>query len=249
MALIYPCSKLIHRGGRTLRPELLESADPALANRNLRDIARINRWFGGHRAILHVFKNLAPLQKKFSILDVGAGSGDMGKCLRRRFRNAMVVSLDHRSYHLRDAPAPRVAADAFQLPFLPKAFDFVVCSSVLHHFSDCEVIELIAELRRFARRALIILDLERHSLPYHFLPMTRRLFGWSALTVHDGPVSVAAGFRPEELAHLAHVAVANPVVVRRHWPWFRISVVVPACVPREAAESEPQRLLVKSAAR
>ena len=167
MSLTWPPSKLIRTSGRILRPELLESAEPALANRNLRDIARINSWFGGHRALLCVFKDLAPRQKQFSVLDVGAGSGDMGKCLRRRFRNATVVSLDHRSFHLRDAPGPRVAADAFQLPFLPGAFDFVFCSSFLHHFSDLEVIELIVELRRFARRALIVLDLERHPLPYH----------------------------------------------------------------------------------
>ena len=131
----------------------------------------------GHRALLRVLKKLALRQRQFSLLDVGAGSGDMGECIRQHFQNAMVVSLDHHSLHLRRTPGPRLAADAFQLPFLPKTFDFVLCSSVLHHFSDCEVIELIAELRRFARHALIVLDLERHSLAYHFLPTTRRLFG------------------------------------------------------------------------
>jgi SAM-dependent methyltransferase len=235
MTFTWQRGKPIRRSGRVLKSELLETADPVLADRNLRDIGRINSWFGGHRALLRILKQLAPLHKQFSLLDVGAGSGDMGKCIRQHFQNAKVVSLDHHSFHLRRAPGPRLAADAFQLPFLPKTFDFVLCSSVLHHFSDCEVIELIAELRRFARHALIVLDLERHPLAYHFLPITRRLFGWSALTVHDGRVSVAAGFRPEELAHLAYVAIANPVAVQRHWPWFRLSVVVPAHASREAA--------------
>jgi SAM-dependent methyltransferase len=230
MSLIWSSGKLIRESGRRLRPELLESAEPELASRNLRDIARINRWFGGHRALLRVFKDLAHRQEQFSVLDIGAGSGDMGECLRGRFRNATVVSLDHRSHHLCNTRGPRVAADAFQLPFLPRVFDYVLCSSILHHFADCEVIELITELRRFARRALIVLDLERHPLPYHFLAVTKRFLGWSALTVHDGPISVAAGFRPEELAHLAQVATANPVRPRRHRPWFRISMVVPACV-------------------
>jgi 2-polyprenyl-3-methyl-5-hydroxy-6-metoxy-1,4-benzoquinol methylase len=222
--------------GRVLRPELLESAAPAPADRNLRDIARINSWFGGHRALLRVLEDLAHPWHPFSVLDVGAGSGDMGKCIRRRFRNATVVSLDHRGFHLRDAQAPRVAADAFRLPFLPNSFDFVMCSSFLHHFPDRQVIELIAELRGFARHSLIVLDLERHPLAYHFLPMTRNLFRWSALTVHDGPASVAAGFRPQELAHLARAASASLVTVRRHWPWFRLSAVVPARGPEEEAE-------------
>jgi len=168
----------------------------------------------------------------------------MGTCIRSRFRNATVVSLDHRSLHLRNAQRPRVVADAFELPFLPNAFDFVLCSSVLHHFPDPQVIELIAELRRVARRALIVLDLERHQLAYDFLPLTKNLFAWSALTVHDGPVSVAAGFRPTELAQLARAAGVNGAAVRRHWPWFRISLVVPATVPREAE----QNLDVKSIA-
>jgi ubiquinone/menaquinone biosynthesis C-methylase UbiE len=169
MSLLWPRDELIRRSGRILRPELLESAAYAFADRNLRDIARINRWFGGHRALLRVLKDLAHPGKQFSVLDVGAGSGDMGKFIRRRFRNATVVSLDHRSLHLSSALVPRVAADAFQLPFLPNAFDFVLCSSVLHHFPDRQVIELIAKVREVARRALIVLDLERHPLAYHFL--------------------------------------------------------------------------------
>jgi SAM-dependent methyltransferase len=175
MSLIWQRGELFRRSDRILRPELLESAASKLADRNLRDIARINRWFGGHRALLRVLKDLAHPWKQFSVLDVGAGSGDMGNCIRRCFRNATVVSLDHRSFHLRNALGSRVAADAFQLPFLPNAFDFVLCSSVLHHFPDHQVIELIAQLRGFARHALIVLDLERHPLAYHFLPMTRKL--------------------------------------------------------------------------
>lgn len=228
MIPIWQSDKTARRASRVLKPELLDSASPLLAERNLRDIARINRWFGGHRALLDVLTSVARPRQQFSVLDVGAGSGDMGKCIRGRFRNATVTSLDLKSHHLRGAEGPRLAADAFHLPFLPGAFDFVFCSSFLHHFPDRRVIDLIAELRRCARRALIVLDLERHRLPYHFLPLTRPLFGWGALTVHDGPVSVAAGFRPEELAFLAHAAGAAPVFVRRHWPWFRISLVVPA---------------------
>ena len=211
---------------RVLKPELLETAGLALAEKNLHDMARINQWFGPHRALLRVLKQLVSPQEAFSLLDVGAGSGDMGNCILKRFPHARVVSLDRRSIHLHNAQSPRVAADAFQLPFLSKAFDFVLCSSLLHHFPDTEVIKLAAELRRVAHRALIVLDLERHPLAYSFLPLTKSLFGWSPLTVHDGPVSVAAAFRPAELAALVRAAGADSTVVRRHRPWFRISAVV-----------------------
>src|ERR1700694_4127968 len=112
---------------RVLKPELLETAGLALAEENLHDIGRINKWFGPHRALRRIIKDLVSPQEQFSLLDVGAGSGDMGNCILKRFRHARVVSLDLRSTHLRNAQSPRVAANGFQLPFLPKAFDFVLC--------------------------------------------------------------------------------------------------------------------------
>ena len=116
---------------------------------------------------------------------------------------------------------------ALSLPFHPGTFDFVVCSSVLHHFPDNEVVDLIRQIRFLARRALIILDLERHPIPYYILPVTRRVFGWSTLTLHDGPISVAAGFRSEELASLTHAAGPSAVTIRKHRPWFRLSAAIP----------------------
>lgn len=214
--------------GRVLKPELLDSAAGELRDRNLQDIARINRWCGGHRILLRVLRDIVSPRDGFSVLDVGAASGDMGQCIREVFPRARLLLTDYRLAHLRNPALPRVAADAFRLPFLPGTFDFVVCSSVLHHFPDEEVVELIRQTRCLARRALIILDLERHPIPYHFLPMTRQLFGWSTLTVHDGPISVAAGFRADELESLARAAGASVVTVRKHRPWFRLSAVVPA---------------------
>jgi SAM-dependent methyltransferase len=213
---------------RILNPELLESAEPKLAQRNLRDLVRINRWFGGRRAVLRILRDLVRPLERFSVLDVGAASGDMGKCICGRYRNATVASLDHRPFHLLGAPPPQVAADVFHLPFLPGSFDFVLCSLLLHHFPDRRLIHLIGELRSIARRALIVLEIERHPLAYHFLPMTKWLLRWNPLTVHDGRISVAAGFRAGELLSLARASGATHALVRKHWPWFRVSLVAPA---------------------
>jgi hypothetical protein len=72
--------------GRALQPELLECAGPEPADRNLRDIARINRWFGGHDALLRLMRDFVDSYENFSLLDVGAGSGDMGRAFSATFR-------------------------------------------------------------------------------------------------------------------------------------------------------------------
>ena len=60
---------------RTFTRELLETATPEAAVRNLREIARINRWFGGHAALIRMMRDLVHSQERFSVLDVGAASG------------------------------------------------------------------------------------------------------------------------------------------------------------------------------
>jgi hypothetical protein len=52
MRLNWKRGSLSAGSGRALQPELLECAGPEPAGRNLREIARINRWFGGHVALL-----------------------------------------------------------------------------------------------------------------------------------------------------------------------------------------------------
>jgi SAM-dependent methyltransferase len=212
--------------GRVVESEWLEAAPPSAAERNLQDLVRINRWFGGQRCLLQVFEKLVHPLDRFSVLDVGAASGDMGKCIRARYKNAVVVSLDHRIGHLRPAAPPQVVAEASTLPFRDRSFDFVLCSSLLHHFSDRCAAALVGELLRFSRRALIVLDLERYPLAYSFLPWTSWLFRWSELTVHDGCISVAASFTANELRWIAENAGAKETVIQRHWPWCRVSAVI-----------------------
>jgi len=65
-----PPGKPRRMSGRVLKPEVLQSAGRALADRNLHDIARINRWFGGHRALARRLEVLAPRASKVSVLDV-----------------------------------------------------------------------------------------------------------------------------------------------------------------------------------
>ncbi len=158
------------------------------------------------------------------MLDIGAASGDTGAVVQRAFPKARVVSIDRIARNLRLAAEPKLVADAFHLPFADATFDVVSCSLFLHHFEDGDVVRLLQEMRRVSRRHVQAIDLERSILARAFLPATRWLFGWHAITLHDGPVSVEAAFRRKELGALAGAAGLRCVVVRTHPPWFRLSL-------------------------
>ncbi|MEP7352433.1 MAG: methyltransferase domain-containing protein [Acidobacteriota bacterium] len=213
-------------GGRVLTPELLDTLPPEEAEASLRDLVRINRQWGGHSTLRRlladcVARGYIEAGKPFSLLDVGAASGDMGQCVSEEYAHARVTSLDYIPSHLALA-GDRIAGDAFYLPVAPGSFDIVFCSLFLHHFTNAQVVELLREFGRVARRAVLVIDLERHPIPYYFMRWSSPVLRWDPVTVHDGAISVEAGFRAEELKHLAEQAGLRDVAVRRRWPAFRL---------------------------
>ena len=203
---------------RLLEPELLDQATGPAVQSNLTDIERINRWFGGERA-LHT--ELARLPAINSILDVAAGNGWAARSLSRRF-GARVVSLDRSANNLSFAPYPKVVADARALPFAEGSFDVVISNLFLHHLSDEEACEWLMSCERIARRAIVCVDLERNSFAERFLALSRPIFRWHPITLADGPTSVRAAFKPEELRALAVRSGLDRARVRRAWPWQRL---------------------------
>jgi 2-polyprenyl-3-methyl-5-hydroxy-6-metoxy-1,4-benzoquinol methylase len=208
---------------RIIRPEILDDQTPDSGARSLHDLARINRYLGGHEATRKALRSVAP-DGLFTVLDVGAASGDTGEAIRTAFPKATVTSLDYRVHHLRRAAQPKVAADAFGLPFAPRSFDIVHCSLFLHHFKDNDVVALLRGFREAARLAVVVNDLERHRLAYLFLPFTKWLFQWDPITLHDGPISVQAAFTASELRDLAGKAGLRDLRTRVSHPAFRITL-------------------------
>lgn len=210
---------------RVIQPEILDDVPSEQARASLRDLVRINRLLGGHEVLRKRLRELVRTEERFTFLDVGAASGDMGGAVRKLFPHSELTFLDYRPDHLRQAVGTRVVADAFHLPFRSRSFDFVHCSLFLHHFQDEGVVELLRSFGHLARRAVVLSDLERHPVAYAALPLTRWLFGWDPITLYDGPISVQAAFHADELAALAQKAGLPAVDVRVHRPAFRLSLV------------------------
>lgn len=213
------------RRTRFIEPEILDHQTPERAAPSLADIVRINRILGGHEVLRKRLREIVNPGERFSFLDVGAASGDAGEIVRRQHPNASVFSLDYRAHHLRPARGHRIIADAFRWPTRPRAFDIVYAGLFLHHFTDGEVVELLRNMARAAKRFVVINDLERHVLPYYFLPATKWLIRWDPITLHDGMISVQAAFTVPEMRSLAARAGLPAADVRRHRPSFRVSMV------------------------
>jgi SAM-dependent methyltransferase len=212
---------------RVIVPEALDHAPPDVARASLRDLERVNRYLGGYYVLGRLLDGIAKPGDSFSVLDIGAATGDMGAVIRRRYPGARVTSLDYKADHVMHADAPKLVADAFQLPFSPASFDYVFSSLFLHHFSNDQIVDLFRAFRLLARRAVLAIDLDRGPLAYYFLPATRWLFGWHDITISDGQISVAAALNKRELESLAQRAGLDRAQVRVHRPWSRLSLVAP----------------------
>ncbi len=210
---------------RVIKPELLDHAPRDEARRNLAELVHINRRFGGHSTLRKLVAQVAGAADTFTLLDVGAASGDTGHLLQRHYPYARITNLDRNPVNLSAAPSPKLLANAFELPFRSGSFDYVLCSLFLHHFPDDQVIALLRGFYAIARRALLVCDLERHLLSYCFLPATKWIFGWERITLHDGPISVRAAFKAEELTALSKKAGIEGVRVFVHRPAFRLSML------------------------
>src|SRR5580704_12370454 len=94
--------------GRVLKPEILDTLSPEQARASLADLTRLNRTWGGHSTLRKLLRDVIT-DETFSLLDVGAASGDMGNCVRAWYPRAAVTSLDRLESHLAKCPGPRVA--------------------------------------------------------------------------------------------------------------------------------------------
>lgn len=88
-----------------------------------------------------------------SVVDVGCGSGLLVNELPSTWR---VVGVDRSEVALSFVRREAVRADATSLPFCDRGFDVVVCSEVLEHLSDSDVVRAAAELSRVADRYIVI---------------------------------------------------------------------------------------------
>jgi len=213
--------------------------DPEELAGNFRDIQRVNRLLGGSSMILrHVPTLLSTTSatEPVTILDLATGSGDIPLAIsqwaRRRNLPLRIVASDVSPAILELArkqtsgdPAITIAEyDARSVPLPDKAFDIVLCSLSLHHFSADNAIRVLRQMDRLARRGFILNDLRRGRIGYAAAWIASRLTTRNRLTRNDAPLSVLRAYTPAELGDLLRRAGIDDATISTH-PWFRMAAV------------------------
>jgi len=197
------------------------------------ELQRVNRWLGDASALRDSLLNeIGKLNlQNFSVLDVGAGSGELLSVVARWARNSgRKAQLTGLELNARSAEAiaerattfPEITAlrgDALRLPFVDGQFDYSLCSLFTHHFKNADVVRILRELSRVSTRGIFVIDLHRHPVAYFFYTTIGRLFLHNRLLREDGALSILRSFKPEELLDLAQRAGLDNPRVERHFPY------------------------------
>lgn len=212
--------------------EILDFDDcpPVEVQTALRDLCRINRWFGGIATTRTLIERVVRTTgiKRFSVLEVAAGFGEVSKIAGRQLEpkgiSLEVVDLDRVLTHL--VPGNRaVVADARALPFPDNSFDLVSCSLFAHHLEPAELAHFTGEALRVSRHAVLINDLIRH--PMH-LALVYAGFAWmrSYVSRVDGLASVRRAYVPREMRRILSSALRPPAQIElsRHF-LFRMGAI------------------------
>jgi ubiquinone/menaquinone biosynthesis C-methylase UbiE len=219
---------------RCRTPELIDepSLDTHAHADALRSLNRVNRVLGVDRRLYSAVAQLGP-PGRLSVLDLGTGGGGfLGYFFRRRGGTGMpqLLGLDCSEFALGRAEAwydgavRPVVADARRIPLADGSVDVVTCSLFLHHFDEADVVCILREAARVARRGVVISDLSRSRLALVLTWITTRLISRSHVFHVDGPKSVRAAFRGSELAAMADRAGLVGACVRSRFP-FRLMLV------------------------
>jgi ubiquinone/menaquinone biosynthesis C-methylase UbiE len=218
--------------------ELLDGPldDSAALEGNLRDLARINRLTGGTRLSARAIDALGDAT---TILDVGTGAADIPMTLLARAHAAgrplSITATDSRPEILAAARRARpsidrtaglelAVADGRGLPYPDRAFDVAHSSMVVHHLEPDEAVAFLRELRRVARRGIVVNDLIRGR---HFWLggwLIVHAIGTSPYTRHDGPLSVRRAYSRRELSEMVTAAGLAPVTEFAGFAGHRVSI-------------------------
>jgi hypothetical protein len=99
----------------------------------------------------------------------------------------------------------------------------IVSSLVAHHMSHDQLVAFLRFMERHASAGWFVNDLHRHGFAHWGFPILATIARWHPIVRHDGTLSIARSYRPDEWPALLDEAGITGAKIRRVFP-FRLCV-------------------------
>lgn len=199
--------------------ELMDRPQPVSPEleRDLENLRQLNRWFGSYALIRQFMHRWIHKGDKLRIVDLATGSGDIARFIvdvaRGLGATVHIDAVDKQPATLAiarrlSAAYPEIAfIEADILGFEPaEPFDIVLCSLVLHHFSNQDAVRVLRRCRELSRRFVLVADLRRGWFLSGGVYLLTALIFRESMTKYDGRLSAARAFSFAEMDELARNA-------------------------------------------
>lgn len=194
---------------RTLTPEILDSlpSEDSRAKHSRRDLRIFNALLGGTSWLRRTVQSSVHPGER--VLEIGAGSGELGASLTRRGFTTDALDV-----------APRPAAwpqnarwhQADALGFADWSdYHAVIGNLIFHHF-DTDALRTMGTRMSPHIRVIIACEPARRRIFQRLFAMLCTIVGANDVSRHDGRVSIEAGFLGDELPCLLGLDAAS-------WRW------------------------------
>lgn len=239
--------------GRAKEDELMDdfSTGGEELSEALRHLRRLNRIFpapGPTRYGVEKLWKAYGRPKTLRILDVGAGSGDINRKLLawadRKGIGLTITLMDLTEEACSEArdlfrKEPRVQVVRGDVRELPENYaDIVTGSQFVHHFEGEELVQIVSHMLQASKYGVVINDIHRHAVSYAAVWAATRIISRNRYIRHDGPLSVAKGFKGRDWEELKRQL--DHSTMSYSWrPLFRYAVVIaptkPSVILKEGA--------------
>lgn len=189
---------------------------------DLHNLRLFNRYFGSYALIMYFMRRWILPAASMRVLDLATGSGDIPRLIvdyaRRIGANLTIDAIDQQPSTVeiaRELSTSYPEIDFREGDILSlendRPYDMVLCSLVLHHFSDEAAVRVLARCRELSIRYVLVSDLRRGWLTSLGVYLLTAFIFRQPMTRNDARLSAARSFSFDEFRALAENA---------HWTDF-----------------------------
>ncbi len=199
--------------------EMMDRPQPVSAELrdDLNNLEALNRYFGSYSLVRRFLRRWLKAGDAVTILDLCTGSADIPRLVARWARQnrveVRITAVDFQKSTLEIArercdpadPIELCCCDVFQ--YQPgEAFDLVLCSLALHHFSESAATQLMRKIRSFTKKRALVADLVRSRLGEIGVHLLTDTVFRAPMTRFDARLSMRRAFSFYEMKILANKA-------------------------------------------